>query len=67
MIDVYHKNGVVSDIANSRDIRYAALAILGECMQPSHDWSGGYVRDIGKNVIKKFITFPRVDLPITTR
>lgn len=56
MIDIYHKDGAVSDIATSRDIRHAALAIFGECMQPSHEWSGGYVRDIGKDTINQIIT-----------
>lgn len=48
MIDIFHKGGVFSDIGNINEIRDAAFAIFGECVQKSQVWSGGYFRDLGK-------------------
>lgn len=47
-IDVFHKDGVISDIANWRQIREAARAVFGACLTESEMYSGGYIRDVGK-------------------
>lgn len=53
VIDIFHKGGVTSDIGNISEIRNAAFAVFGECVQKSQVWSGGYVRDLGnsKNLV----------------
>ncbi len=48
VVDIFHRAGAVSDTADSRQIRFAALAVFTKCVEEDHMWSGGYTRDVGK-------------------
>lgn len=47
VIDIFHKDGAVSDRGTFSQIRQAAQSILDECLGAGSTGPGGYVRDLG--------------------
>ena len=44
--DIFHKDGVVGDVASFRQIKNAAADLYGTCL--TGRTRGGWVRDLGK-------------------
>lgn len=48
MIDVFHKEGVTSDVGSGRQLLVAASILVTQCAQHGEHHEGGYLRDLGR-------------------
>lgn len=51
VIDIFHRDGAVSDSASAHQLKEAASSVMRTCVHEGQTRSGGYIRDVGKRTM----------------
>ena len=66
MIDVFFKDGAVSDVITAERLSIAADVVVRQCVLRGADHSGGYIRDLGKKSSQLLISSRVLFTPMIT-